>query len=173
MNAVQDAPVADNDKDQPKEIDLEIDLKDNLGESLETGFDALGKVFEGLVGAIKDAVSPEMMKSLVVSNWLGQVAECLDTLSKSLSTDGTVPAESAGQLSFLKDQLDASVDGSKLEAQKATFQDHLLKSQQAVGNAVTDPETASTTIAHAAGYFKAAATSMVPIQGTSEDSNGE
>ena len=62
---------------------------------------------------------------------LGQFAECLETMSNSLSTDGRVPDEPAGQLSFLKDQLDAKLDGSKLESQKATFQEQLQSIQQA------------------------------------------
>lgn len=169
MNALQEASVADKEN----EIDIKIDLNEDLGKSLETGFGALGQVFGGLVGAIKDAVGPEMMKALGTANWLGQVAESLETISSGLSADGTVPAESTGQLSFLAGQLNESINGSKLEGQKATFADHLQKSLQAVDNAATDPETASTTIAHAAGYFKAAATSMIPIQGTSDDSNGE
>ena len=67
----------------------------------------------GLVGAIQDAIGPGMLKSLEAANWLGQVAECLETISKILSTD-----------------------------------------------------------AHAAGYFKAAAKSLVPIQ-TKSGSDGE
>lgn len=159
MTATQDAPVADN-----KKIDFTIDLNEKLGDSMENGFDALGKVFGGLVGAIKEAIGPELMKSLGAATWLGQVAQCLDTISKGLSTNGTVPDEPAGQLSFLKDQLDSSLDGTKLAGQKTAFQQHLQNCQQALANAGADPQAAAKTLAHAAGYFKAAATSCLPVQ---------
>ena len=167
--------MADRDQNKDETIDTNIDLNDtNFGESLETGFDALGKVFGGLVGAIKDAVGPEMMKTLGAANWLGQVAECLETLSKGLSTDGSIPSEAAGQFSFLADQLDANVDGSKLEAQKATIGEHLQNSRQALDSADNDPQAAAKALAHAVGYFKAAATSVVPIQPSSNgDSDDE
>ena len=149
-----------------KKIDFNIDLNEKFGESMENGFEALGKIFGGLVGAIKEAIGPEMMKSLAAANWLGQIARCLEKLSQSLSTDGTVADEPLGRLSFLKDQLDESLDGSKLQAQKATFQQHLQNCQQALANADADPQTAAKTLAHAAGYFEAAASSCVPIQST-------
>jgi hypothetical protein len=159
--------------DKEKKIDIKVDLNEKLGESMENGFDAIGKIFGGLVGAIKDAIGPEMMKSLGAATWLGQVAECLEKMSKSLSTDGRVPDEPAGQLSFLQGQLDTSLDGSKLESQKATFQEHLRNSLQALENADADPQSAAKTLARAAGYFKAAATSMVPMQSSSGDSDDE
>lgn len=74
-----------------KKIDFKIDLNEKLGESMENGFDAIGKFFGGLVGAIKEAIGPVLMKSLGAANWLGQTAQCLEALSKSLSTDGTLP----------------------------------------------------------------------------------
>ncbi|MCA9122453.1 MAG: hypothetical protein H6822_15395 [Planctomycetaceae bacterium] len=154
--------------DEEKKFDIKVDLNENLGESLESGFDVLGKVFGGLVSAIKDAVGPELIKSLGTANWLGQIAECLETMSKSLSADGTVADEPAGKISFLKDQLDSSLDGTKLEAQKASIQQHLENSLQALENAEADPQAAAKALAHAAGYFKAAATSIVPIQPGSE-----
>ena len=82
--------------DKEKKIDIKVDLNEKFGESMENGFDAIGKIFGGLVGAIKDAIGPEMMKSLGAATWLGQVAECLEKMSKSLSTDGRVPDEPAG-----------------------------------------------------------------------------
>ncbi len=167
MNEIQDAPVAEE-----KKIEFKVDLNEKLGESMENGFGAIGKIFGGIIGAIKDAVGPEMMKALGAANWLGQVAQCLETISKSLSTDGTVPGEPNGQLSFLKDQLDKSLDGTKLEAQKATFQQYLQNSQQALENADADPQAAAKILAHAAGYFKAAATSFVPVT-PSADSDAE
>lgn len=163
MNEIQDAPVAEE-----KKIEFKVDLNEKLGESMGNGFDAIGKIFGGIIGAIKDAVGPEMMKAIGAANWLGQVAQCLETISKSLSTDGTVPGEPNGQLSFLKDQLDKSLDGTNLEAQKATFQQHLQNSQQAMENADADPQAAVKILAHAAGYFKAAATSFVPVQPTTD-----
>ena len=169
MTATQDASVAEKGKN----IDFTLDLNEKLGGSMENGFDALGKVFGGLVGAIKEAIGPELMKSIGAATWLGQVAQCLETLSKSLSTDGTVPDEPAGQLSFLLNQLDASLDGTKLEAQKGAFQQHLQSCQQALANAAADPRAAAKTLAHAVGYFKAAATSMVPIQSRGDASGGE
>ena len=151
--------------DDDKKIDIKLDLnKEDFGESLENGFDALGKVFGGIVGAIKDAVGPEMIKLLGTAKFLSQVAECLETISKSLSTDNTIPDESVGQLSFLQGQLDTSLDGTKLEAQKSGFQEHLEKSQQALEDAAADPQAAAKTLAHAAGYFKAAAKSCMPVQ---------
>ena len=159
--------------EKDKKIDIKLDLNEKLGGSMENGFDALGKIFGGLVGAIKEAIGPEVMKSLGAATWLGQVAQCLETLSKSLSTDGTVPDEPAGQLSFLLSQIDVSLDGTKLAAQKGTFQQHLQNCQQALTNASTDPRAAAKTLAHGAGYFKAAATSMVPIQSRSDASDGK
>jgi hypothetical protein len=164
MNAIRDTSVAD----QEKKIDIKFDLNENLGDSMGKGLDAIGKVFGGLIGAIKDAVGPEMMKALETANWLGQVAECLETISKSLSTDGSVPDDSVGQLSFLKAQLDSSLEGSKFEAQKATFQQHLQDCQQALDNSSTNPQVAAKTVAQAAGYFKAAAKSLVPIKASSD-----
>jgi hypothetical protein len=161
MNEIQDPPVADE-----KKIDFKVDLNEKLDESMGNGFDAIGKIFGGIIGAIKDAVGPEMMKAL------GAAAQCLEAISKSLSTDGTVPGEPNGQLSFLKDQLDKSLDGTNLEAQKATFQQYLQNSQQALENAAADPQAAAKTLAHAAGYFKAAATSFVPVQPTADSDNG-
>ena len=161
MQSLQDTPVAE------KKPDIKIDLNEkiDLGENLENGFDAIGKVFGGLVGAIKDAVGPELMKTLEVANWLGQVAECLEKISTGLKSDGTVPAEQAGQLAFYAEQFDSTLDGSKLDAQKAGLLEHLNAAQQAVRDALNDPEAAAATLGHAAGYFKAAAASCVPVGG--------
>lgn len=154
MNAIQDAPVAATDPD------INVDL----GEGLQNGFDAIGKAFGGLVGAIKDAVGPELMKTLEVSTWLGQVAECLEKISNGLSSDGSVPAEPAGQFAFFVDQFDSNLNGSKLESQKPALQGHLQKCQQAIENAAADPAIAVATLSHSAGYFKAAAATCLPIQ---------
>lgn len=161
MLSLQDIPVADND---PK-IKIDINEKIDLGESIENGFDAIGKVFGGLIGAIKDAVGPEMMKTLAVASWLGQLAECLEKIAGGLTADGTVPAEPAGQLAFYAEQFDTTLDGSKLESQKAAFSEHLQNCQQAVANAAADASAAATTLNHSAGYFKAAAASCVPVGG--------
>jgi len=161
MHTLKDAPVAEKDPD----IKIDINEKIDLSEGLENGFDAIGKVFGGLVGAIKDAVGPELMKTLAVASWLGKLSECLENIAVGLTADGTVPAEPTGQLVFYAEQFDTMLDGSKLESQKAAFREHLQNCQQAVANASDDPSAAATKLSHAAGYFKAAAASCVPVGG--------
>lgn len=156
-----------------KDPDIKIDLNESLGEGLQNGFDAIGKVFGGLVGAIKDAVGPELMKTLELANWLGQLAECLEKISVGLNSDGSVPDEPAGQLLFYVDQFDATLDGSKLEAQKPAFQQHLSQCQQALKDAAVDASLAAKTLAKSAGYFKAAAASCVPVQANASDRDSE
>lgn len=167
MQVTQDAPMTEKDPE------IKIDLNENLGEGLQNGFDAIGKAFGGLVGAIKDAVGPELMKNLEVANWLGRLAECLEKISDGLHSDGSVPAAQAGQFSFYVDLFDATLDGSKLEAQKPAFQQHLNRCQQALKNPVTDAPLAAATLAQSAGYFKAAAASCVPVQANASDSDSK
>ena len=152
---------------------IEANKKIDLGDSLENGFDALGKVFEGLAGAIKDAVGPEIMKTLEVANWLGQLAECVGSIAEGLSAHGAVPAEPAGQFAFFVEQFDTTLDGSKLESKKPALAEHLQNCQQAIANAEGDTATSATSLSHAAGYFRAAAASCVPISGQSSANGGE
>lgn len=165
MQSIQEAPVTE------KGPELKIDINENLGESLQNGFDAIGQVFGGLVGAVKDTVGPDLMKTLEVANWLGQLGECLEKVSKGLTADGVVPAEPTGQLAFFAEQFDSTLDGSKLESQKSKLQQHLQNCQQAVENAGADPVSAAVTLSHSAGYFKAAAGSCIPVQAKASGEN--
>ena len=164
-----------NENDTPPDAnepstDFKIDIDPKIGESLQGGMDAIGKVFGGLVGAIKDAVGPELMRSMEVAGWLGQLASCLDDMANGLKTNSEVPAEASGQFAFYVEQFDSSLDGSKLESQKASLKQQLEKAEQAVASAVTDPDASAAALAQASGYFKAAAASLVPIQGKDEQS---
>lgn len=159
MTDSKDNTPADAQKQVPSEFKIDIDPK--VGESLQGGLDALGNVFGGLIGAIRDAVGPELMRNMEVAGWVGQVATCLEQIAASLKEDGNVSAEVSGQLSFFVDQFDSSLEGSKLESQQVALKQYLLNAQQAVENADRDAVSA---VAQAAGYFKAAAASCVPIQ---------
>ncbi|MEP3479960.1 MAG: hypothetical protein ABJZ55_11985 [Fuerstiella sp.] len=167
MQATEKPMTAEKNFDKKIEIDTDIDL----GESLENGFDALGKVFGGLVGAIKDAVGPEVIMTLQAANWLGQLTECLQQIVKGLDADEMVPAEPAGQFSFLAEQFNTILDGSKLESQKPAFGQHLQNCQQAISDAADDAKAAATVLNHSAGYFKAAAASCVPVSGKTTDAD--
>ena len=159
------------DADQSPSEDFKIDIDPKIGESLQGGMDAIGKVFGGLVGAIKDAVGPELMRSMEVAGWLGQLASCLDDMANGLNSNSEVPAEASGQFTFYVEQFDSALDGSKLESQKPSLQQQLQKAQQAVASAGSDPDESAAALAQASGYFKAAAASLVPIQGK-EDQAG-
>lgn len=150
---------------------IEIDKNIELGEGLENGFDALGKVFGGLVGAIKDAVGPEVIMTLQAANWLGQLAECLQQIVEGLDADGIVPAEPAGQFAFFAEQFSTILDGSKLESQKPSLGQHLQSCQQAIGNGSVDAKAAATVLNHSAGYFKAVAASCFPVSGKTADAD--
>lgn len=158
------------DIDQPSE-EFKIDIDPRIGESLQGGMDALGKVFGGLVGAIKDAVGPELMRSMEVASWLGQLASCLDDMASGLKSNNELPAESSGQFAFYVEQFSSSLDGSRLASQKASLQLQLENARQAVASAVSDPDASAGALAQASGYFKAAAASLVPIQSKEDQSS--
>ena len=154
-----------NNDDQPeqKPLDLKFDIDPKVGESLQGGLDALGQVFGGLVGAIKDAVGPEVMKGIEVAGWLEQLTTCLESIAAGLRSDGIVPADAVGQLTFFAEQFDSAIAGSKLEAQKELLTAKLRMAQQVIDGVNNDPTAAAETVTRVAGYFKAAAASCVPV----------
>ena len=149
--------------DKTRQIDLNLDIDPNLGDGLQNGLNALGQVFGGLVDAIKDVVGPETLKNMEAAGWLGQVAECLDTISAGLKQDGNVPADAVGQFSYFSEQFPAAIADSTLESQSDALQARLQMAQTAVDVAGKDPATAAASIAEVAGYFKAAVASCVPV----------
>lgn len=143
------------------EFDIDIDPK--VGESLQVGLDALGKVFGGLVGAIQDAVGPELMRGMEVASWLEQLTQCLDLIAEELQSGGNVPSAAVGQLAFFTAQLDETLAGSTLESQQVSLRQQFDRAQQALKNTEDDPASAATVLSEVAGYFKAAAASCVPL----------
>ena len=159
MPADNDTPP---DAGRPSE-EIKIDIDPKIGESLQGGMDAIGKVFGGLVGVIKDAVGPELMKGIEVSGWLSKLAKCLESIATGLRSDGTVPSEAAGQLSFFTDQFDEALAGSKLETQQDALKAQLQTAHDAIAAAGDDQQSSADAVSKAAGYFKAAAASCVPV----------
>ena len=155
-------PDQSSNGDQPGAFKFEFDPK--TGDGLQKGMEALQQVFGGFVKSIKDAIGPEMMRNLEAAQWLGQLAECLEQIATGLKESGEVPSESAGQLEFFVDQWDSALQGSKLESNQESLRKRLESAQQAIVQ--TTPDTASrqaAVIAQAAGYFHAAARSVVPV----------
>lgn len=148
--------------DEPRR-GFKIEIDPQIDDSLQGGLNALGQVFSGFVGAIKDAVGPELIRNAEVANWLTQLASCLEEISRSLSANGEVPAEATGRLTFFVEQFDTALEDSRLAAQKASLREHLDRAHEAAQGAVSNPEEAATNIGKAAGYFKAAAASCLPM----------
>lgn len=162
MNTETDRPADSKSQNFRFDFDSE-DFSGSVNESLQGGIEVIGKVFGGLVGAIKDAVGPELLQAMELAGWLQQLSGCLDSIVGALKSQGSVPAESAGQLAFYAEQFDRVVAGSKLESQQDTLRQHLHQARQAAESASKDPTAAVDVIAQASGYFKAAASSCVPL----------
>ena len=154
--AIEELPTQD-------ERQFRVNIDPRVEESLQGGLDAVGKVFDGLVGAIKEAVGPELMRNMETANCLGQLATCLEAMAEGLNETGTIPAAAAGRFAFFVGQFDGALEGSKLAAQETVFRQQLNQTQQAVANANGDPTGTATVLAKAAGYFKAAAASCLPL----------
>lgn len=155
-------PDQNSSGEQPGTFKFEFDSK--TGDGLQKGMEALQQVFGGFVKSIKDAMGPEVIRNLEAAQWLGQLAECLEQIATGLKASGEVPSESAGQLEFLADQWDGALVGSKLESNQESLRKRLESAQQAILQ--TTPDTASRQaelIAQTAGYFQAAAKSVLPL----------
>lgn len=160
---------ANGESTQKNRVNFNLDVNPKVGDSLQGGFDALQKVFVGLVESVKEAVGPETLKSLELGNWFEQLASCLDQIATSLREAGTVPAEKVGELAFFSEQLDSEIRGSKFESQQASLRQRL----DAVTQSLDDVNGANATeaarkLAQAAGYFHAAAKTVAPLRFSNE-----
>ncbi len=162
----------DRSASESSEQKFRVEIDPQVEQSLQGGLDALGKVFGGLVNSIKDAVGPELMRSMEVANWLEQLATCLDGIAGELRSSGSASWESVGQLDFYVDQFDAELQDTKLADRQAALREHLDSAHAAVKQVTPDNAVQQADqIAKAAGYFRAAARSLVPIADKSGQSD--
>jgi hypothetical protein len=147
---------------QPGEFKIKFDSQ--AGDGLQKGLEALQQVFGGFVQSIKDAVGPEMMRNFEAAQWLGQLGDCLDQIATGLRDAGKVPPEAAGQLAFFVDQWDSGLRGSKLEPNRAALRTRLESAEQAIQQATAENAAQqAAVVAQSAGYFHAAAKSVLPL----------
>lgn len=149
--------------DRPGEFKIEFDSQS--GDGLQKGMEALQQVFGGFVQSIKDAIGPEMIRNMEAAQWLDQLATCLEEIATGLRETGSVPPEAAGKLAFHVDGWDSSLKGSKLEARQAALRERLQTAEQAIQQVTQDnAEHQAALVGQAAGYFRAAAKSIIPMQ---------
>lgn len=152
---------------RPKEI--QIDIPADVGDSLQGGLDAIGKVFGGLVNSIKDAVGPELMRGMEAANWLEQVASCLDEIADGLRESGAAPWESLGQLDFYVEQFDGELEGTKLAERQRELRKHLEAAYAAAKQGDSNDAAAQAdNVSRASGYFRAAARTLIPMTGSND-----
>lgn len=139
------------EKPPPKEMDF--------AGALDKGMAALQNAFEGIVNAAKKAIGPELLRNAEAAAWLGGVATCLEATAAAPTT---ALAGKSGELACHLERLDAELNGSKFEGQKASFRQRL----EAVVAAIGSGGAASAKAQEAAGYFRAAASSVTLPTGT-------
>ena len=148
--------------DRPGEFKIKFDSQ--AGDGLQKGMEVLQQVIGGFVQSIKDAVGPEMMRNFEAAQWLEQLGDCLDQIAVGLRDSGKVPPEAAGQLAFYVDQWDGGLRGSKLEPNQAALRKRLESAEAAIQQATSENAAQqAAVVAQAAGYFHAAAKSVLPL----------
>ena len=151
---------ADDKQQHEVEETINIPVDGDVGDALEKGMDALKSVFGGIVDMVQDTIGPDGMKNLGAGQWLTQVSTSLEEAAKSLR-DGAVSAGKAGELSCFLDRIEEELTGSKFESQLPSMLQKLQTALTVVQSGDSSDLAGIDAVADAAGYFSAAASSIV------------
>jgi len=166
---MDDAQENKKDQDQPTSPEPEVTFSfdSNVGDAIQGGMDALKMVMEGVVSAAQEMVGPEGMRNLEASQWLAQVATTVEEIATGLEQKAPL-AGKAGEIACFLEQVESEVKGSKFQAQLPSFRQRLEEVTQLLdrpGGEGSSPPTADELkqLNDSAGYFRAAASTAVPI----------
>ncbi|MCP4787317.1 MAG: hypothetical protein GY903_14010 [Fuerstiella sp.] len=147
------------------EQEINFSFEGDVGDALGKGMDALKSVLGGFAGMVQDAIGPEGMRNLEASQWLTQVASCMEEVAAGLRDSGAVPAGKAGEVSCFLDRIEEETKGSKFESQLSSLRQKLEDASQTIqrasgsGSAAVSEQDISG-LTDSAGYFNAAAASV-------------
>ncbi len=150
-------------KDSEQEINISFD--GDVGDALGKGMEALKTVLGGFAGMVQDAIGPEGIRNLEASQWLTQVASCMDEIAAGLRDNGVVPSGKAGEVACFLDRIEEETKGSKFESQLASLRQKLEDVSNTIKRASGSDSAAVSEqdingLADSAGYFNAAAASV-------------
>lgn len=129
-----------------------------FAQALQGGLAAMQKMFEGIAKMAQGFAGPEGMKNLQAGQWLARVAASLDEAAKP----GAALAGKAGEADFFLEGLSAELADSKFAAQEAALRTRLVAARHAIHTAD------ARTLTEAAGYFRAAANTAIPLPAGAE-----
>jgi hypothetical protein len=166
-------PQTPNNGDSKDKPEINFSFDGDVSDAIGKGVDTLKSVLGGIVNAVQEAMGPEMMQNLAAAQWLSQAAACLESAAKGLREQGSVPPGTAGELTCFQERAEAELKGSKFKTQLPQMQQRLQAALDLVEQCSSAPDATPSDqdickIADAAGYFKAAAASAVPISPSNE-----
>lgn len=138
----------------------EFPADEQFGKALEAGLGAIQQVFSGFAKVARDLAGSEIMKNFQAAAWLASVADSLESVVSGTSITGTL----VGELNCYQERMAEELAGSKF-ASIDSFRERLDAAVAILQRAMQSREPVSDgdaqAVATAAGYFRAAAKSVV------------
>jgi len=159
---------SDKGKDNTPQPDVTFSADGDVGEAVGQGMEALKMVLGGIVDMAQGLVGPEGMRGFEAGQWLAQVGASIEEIATALREQETVPAGKGGEITCFLERIDAELKGSKFESQTPAFRQRLEEISQLLERAGAEETSRPTAgdlqqLTNSAGYFRAAASSAVPI----------